>query len=127
MEPSFQCCSGICLGVQCLIVQCLWEGGVAIHFLWPMGLLSLGAILGGVKIRLVQVYSPQETINPWNPKKWCTLEASRQLVVTFYRFVDACSKCLEAPGCLLVIHENFLMVAIRFAVAVAIAMFAICS
>ena len=32
-----------------LIVQCLWEGGVFMQFLWPVGFLSLGSILGGGK------------------------------------------------------------------------------
>ena len=32
-----------------LIVQCLWEGGVIMQFLWPRGLLYLGAIVGGGK------------------------------------------------------------------------------
>ena len=37
------------------------EGGVFIQFVWPMGLLSLGAIfLGGVKIRMFQMHSPQK-------------------------------------------------------------------
>ena len=56
------------------------------------------------------------------------LKASRQLVVAFYRFVHACLKCLEAHGCLLLILENFLMVANRFAIAIAIAiaMFVLC-
>ena len=30
-----------------LMGQCLWKAGVIMQFLWPMGLLTLGAILSG--------------------------------------------------------------------------------
>ena len=35
--------------IPLLIVHCLWEGGVLMVLLWPMGFLSSGAIFRGVR------------------------------------------------------------------------------
>ena len=43
-----------------LILLCLWARGLFMQLLWPMGLLSLGALWEGVKIRTFQVYLSQK-------------------------------------------------------------------